>query len=187
VTLPRIMTYIRATGKQNDRGSRITEEHGRNAVPSGNHYIAGMPRCRGVVRQRRYALRHALRHRLEAGDGTGAWGVAVNLRVLETKCGEIGVDADGRHAVSASIDKTLKVWGAGDRTRARHPRRPHRLGVGVRGNPGRLRLSSHLDPRRRQPAAGYQGPSAPSRVASPPSLAWPGDDAGQNFPVCSAQ
>lgn len=42
--------------------------------------------------ERRYTLRHALTHRLEAEDCAGAWAVAVDMRFLEAKCGELGVD-----------------------------------------------------------------------------------------------
>jgi nucleoside phosphorylase len=39
---------------------------------------------------RRYALRHALIHRVEAGDRTSAWQLAADTRFLEAKCRELG-------------------------------------------------------------------------------------------------
>ncbi len=193
---------------------------------------------------RRYALRHALIHRAEAGDWADAWRLAGDMSFLEAKCRELGVhetevdiarvaersqasvDAaiarrlgdlaralrrdshwlsaapeataglvwnrlrrlgwsadeldkqlrgphdvgflrvrhavtrespalvrdlvghtdwvnacavtpDGRRVVSASYDKTLKVWDLETGRPARHPGRPRRLGEGVRGDAGR--------------------------------------------------
>jgi hypothetical protein len=40
---------------------------------------------------RRYALRHALLHRVEAGDWQDAWRVAADLAFIEAKCRQLGV------------------------------------------------------------------------------------------------
>jgi len=39
---------------------------------------------------RRYALRHALVHRVEAGDWADAWHVAADTSFLEAKCRDLG-------------------------------------------------------------------------------------------------
>jgi len=62
---------------------------------------------------RRYALRHALTHRAEAGDWSGAWRLAADMGFLETKCRDLGAheaEADVARAAErcrASGDQTL--------------------------------------------------------------------------------
>jgi hypothetical protein len=63
---------------------------------------------------RRYALRHALLHRIEAGDWAGAWRLAADTSFLEAKCREFGAhetEADLAHAAErcrASGDESLR-------------------------------------------------------------------------------
>ena len=56
---------------------------------------------------RRYALRHAMTHRAEAGDWADAWRLAADMGFLEVKCRELGV-----HEVEADVTR------AADRCRA---------------------------------------------------------------------
>jgi WD40 repeat protein len=52
---------------------------------------------------RRYALRHALTHRTEAGDWADAWQLATDLGFLEATCRELGV-----HEVEADLARAAK-------------------------------------------------------------------------------
>jgi WD40 repeat protein len=58
---------------------------------------------------RRYALRHALIHRVEAGDWADAWRHAADLGFLEAKCRELG--ADGAVADVAGAAKRCRASG----------------------------------------------------------------------------
>ena len=53
------------------------------------HQLASWPPSAGAA-ARRYALRHALKHRAEAGEWEDAWRVAADSTFLETKCCELG-------------------------------------------------------------------------------------------------
>ena len=60
-------------------------------------------------------------------EGVGPGHAAVELRTLEGHSASVygvAVTADGKRAVSASGDKTLKVWDLEPRQRAAHARRP---------------------------------------------------------------
>ena len=59
----------------------------------------------------------------------------------------VAVTPDGRQAISASWDKTLKVWdSSGQRRRSAHPAGPHGLGHGVAVTPdGRQAISASWD------------------------------------------
>jgi hypothetical protein len=52
---------------------------------------------------RRYALRHALIHRAEAGDWADAWRIAGDASFLETKCFELGV-----HEAEADVTRVAE-------------------------------------------------------------------------------
>ena len=54
----------------------------------------------------------------------------------------VAVTPDGQRAVSASEDKTLKVWDLEQRARAAHPRRPLGFGHGVAVTPDGQRAVS---------------------------------------------
>ncbi|HWO19184.1 MAG TPA: CHAT domain-containing protein [Kofleriaceae bacterium] len=52
---------------------------------------------------RRYALRHALIHRVEAGDWSTAWQLAADTHFLEAKCRELGA-----HEVEADVTRAAE-------------------------------------------------------------------------------
>ena len=56
---------------------------------------------------RRYALRHALLHRVEAGAWTDAWSLAVDMSFLEAKCRELGA-----HEVEIDVERVAGRCGA---------------------------------------------------------------------------
>jgi len=66
------------------------------------------------VTARRYAIRHALLHRVEAGEWADAWRLAANISFLEAKCRELGAheaEADVVRAAErcrASGDETFR-------------------------------------------------------------------------------
>jgi WD40 repeat protein len=64
------------------------------------HAIWPLP---GQAVARRYALRHALIHRAEAGDWAGAWQLAADMSFLEAKCRELGV-----HETEADIARVAE-------------------------------------------------------------------------------
>jgi WD40 repeat protein len=68
-------------------GSVALSQHHRSLAER----LAAWP-CPAAATSRRYALRHALIHRADAGDWAAAWRVAGDLRFLEAKCRELGVD-----------------------------------------------------------------------------------------------
>jgi WD40 repeat protein len=56
-----------------------------------------------VHTSRRYALRHALTHRAEAGEWIDAWRTAADMAFLEAKCRELGV-----HEAEADVARTAE-------------------------------------------------------------------------------
>jgi nucleoside phosphorylase len=58
---------------------------------------------------RRYALRHALIHRAEAGDWADAWRIAGDTSFLEAKCRELG----GAHDIEADVTRVAERSRAG--------------------------------------------------------------------------
>jgi WD40 repeat protein len=61
---------------------------------------------------RRYTLRHALIHRVEAGDWAAAWRLAADTRFLEAKCRELG--AHEAEADVARAAERCRAGGGGD-------------------------------------------------------------------------
>jgi len=57
---------------------------------------------------RRYALRHALIHRAEAGEWADAWRLAADMGFLETKCRDLGV-----HETEAAVARVAERCRAG--------------------------------------------------------------------------
>jgi hypothetical protein len=68
-------------------GSAALAEHHRSVA----RRLASWP-CPPGASSRRYALRHAVIHRVEAGDRADAWRLAANVSFLEARCRELGVD-----------------------------------------------------------------------------------------------
>ena len=58
---------------------------------------------------RRYALRHALTHRAEAGDWADAWRLAADMALLEAKCRELGA-----HEAEAEAARVAELCRAGE-------------------------------------------------------------------------
>ncbi|HWO25516.1 MAG TPA: AAA family ATPase [Kofleriaceae bacterium] len=59
--------------------------------------------ARADTAARRYALRHALLHRIEAGDWADAWRVAADMAFLEAKCRELGA-----HEAEADVTRAAE-------------------------------------------------------------------------------
>lgn len=70
-------------------GEQVIRDHHRRIASS----IAAWPADPGDPLRSAYALRHAVAHRVEAGDLHGAEGLCTNLGYLEAKCRELGVTA----------------------------------------------------------------------------------------------
>jgi hypothetical protein len=68
-------------------GSVALSEHHRSVA----RQLASWP-CSPGESSRRYALRHAVIHRAEAGDREDAWRLAADVGFLEARCCELGVD-----------------------------------------------------------------------------------------------
>jgi hypothetical protein len=78
-----------------------------DAVLRGHHAalaarIAGWPVTADAT-TRRYALRHGLTHRAEAGDWAGAWRLAADASFVEAQCRELGV-----HGAEADVVRTAE-------------------------------------------------------------------------------
>ncbi len=75
------------------------------------HGLATWPAPRGAT-ARRYALRHALTHRAEAGELADAWRLAADMGFVEAKCRELGV-----HNAEADLARVAELCRAsGDET-----------------------------------------------------------------------
>ncbi len=73
--------------------------------------LATWPAPKGAA-ARRYALRHALLHRAEAGDWADAWRLAADMGFVEAKCREIGA-----HEAEVDVARTgerCRASGSGD-------------------------------------------------------------------------
>jgi hypothetical protein len=84
--------------------AHIAEAVGRDTLAA--HHLALAQRLAiwpppGDASARRYALRHALLHRAEAGAWADAWRVAADMAFLEAKCREVGV-----HDAEADVART---------------------------------------------------------------------------------
>lgn len=66
-----------------------------------NEMLAAWPPEEGDLSRRRYALRHAVAHRLEAGDIGGAQRLCTDVDYLAEKCRELGVPAVERDLEAA--------------------------------------------------------------------------------------
>jgi hypothetical protein len=115
---------------------------------------------------RRYALRHALVHRVEAGAWADAWRLAADTSFLEAKCRELGVHeaeadvawaaercrASGGAALRGRFDGLARALGRGRTGCARRRRRPRRscgTGCGCRDGARATSISSFRLRRRR--------------------------------------
>lgn len=74
---------------ENKLGRRRICEHHRRLAET----FAAWPTEDGDPFRRAYALRHAVTHRLEAGDVDGSYQLCVDVGYLEAKCRELGVPA----------------------------------------------------------------------------------------------
>jgi len=68
-------------------GSAALSAHHRSLA----RRLASWP-CSPEASSRRYTLRHAVIHRVEAGDRADAWRLAADVSLLEARCRELGVD-----------------------------------------------------------------------------------------------
>ncbi|AUX22443.1 WD repeat-containing protein [Sorangium cellulosum] len=70
-------------------GARVIRDHHRHLVGA----LAAWPPDEGDPSGRRYALRHAVMHRIEARDVAGAQRLCVDISYLDAKCRELDVNA----------------------------------------------------------------------------------------------
>ena len=103
-------------------GKRLDEATIRGHHATLARSLATWPPPAGAA-ERRYAVRHALTHLLEAGNCTSAWMVATDLTFLEANCRELGVhetEADVTMLAERSRTSGDEVLGrhAGDLARA---------------------------------------------------------------------
>src|SRR5262249_13915648 len=73
----------------------IAEKLGASTLRAHHRTLSAQLACWPTpddVSARRYGLRYALTHRAEAGDCADAWRLAADVRFLEARCRELGVD-----------------------------------------------------------------------------------------------